>query len=41
MKFKKSVSDWCVENNRFDILDRWDYDMNITNPSDISIYSKD
>ena len=41
MKFKKSVSDWCVENNRFDILGRWDYDMNITNPSDISIYSKD
>ena len=41
MGFKKSVFDWCVENNRFDILDRLDYDTNDINPSDISIYSKE
>ena len=41
MRFKKSVFDWCVENKRFDILDRWDYNANYINPSDISFYSKD
>ena len=40
MGFKKSVFDWCIENNRLDILDRWDYDMNEINPSEISVYSK-
>jgi hypothetical protein len=41
MSFQKSVFDWCIENNRSDILDRWDYQLNNINPSDISIYSKD
>lgn len=25
---EKSFCDWCIENNRQDILDRWDYDLN-------------
>lgn len=41
MGFKQSVYDWCIENNRIDILDRWDYELNIANPRDISIYSKE
>lgn len=38
---KYSVYDWCIKYNRNDILDRWDYDLNSINPSDVSIYSKD
>ena len=40
MKFSKSFYNWCVENSRTDILDRWDYDLNTINPSDVSVYSK-
>ena len=25
---KKSFYDWCIENNRVDLLDRWDYNVN-------------
>ena len=25
---KQSFYDWCIENNRQDLLDRWDYDLN-------------
>ena len=31
-KNKKSFYDWCVENNREDILDRWDYELNDCSP---------
>jgi hypothetical protein len=41
MWFKKSVYNWCVENNRVDILNRWDYDMNVVDPHDVSVHSKD
>jgi transcription elongation factor Elf1 len=41
MGFKQSVYDWCISNNRLDILDRWDYNLNLKHPNDISIYSKD
>jgi len=36
LKNGKSFEQWCLENNRQDILDRWDYDLNDCNPSDIS-----
>lgn len=41
MRFKQSVYDWCIENNRTDILNRWDYNMNIIDPHSVSIYSKE
>ena len=36
----KSLYDWCVENNRQDILDRWDYELNNCNPKDVLYKSK-
>ena len=33
---KKSFYDWCIENNRQDLLDRWDYDLNDFSPKEIS-----
>jgi len=37
-KIKKSNSfhDWCIENNREDVLDRWDYDKNEKTPYEIT-----
>lgn len=36
MKIKtKSFYDWCVDNNRYDLLDRWDYELNSENPFDV------
>lgn len=29
---KQSFYDWCMENNRKDLLDRWDYDLNKKSP---------
>lgn len=31
----KSVKDWCVENNRQDVLDKWDYELNNCKPSEV------
>ena len=31
----KSFYDWCVENNRQDMLDRWDYELNDCSPKDV------
>lgn len=31
-----SFEQWCIDNNRQDILDRWDYELNNYNPSEIS-----
>ena len=31
----KSFYDWCIENNRQDVLDRWDYELNDRSPKDI------
>ena len=31
-KNKKSFYDWCIENNRQDVLDRWDYELNDCSP---------
>lgn len=38
---KMSVYDWCIRNNRIDILDRWDYSLNTFSPKETSIYSKE
>lgn len=37
---KISLYDWCVQNNRQDILDRFDYDKNQFKPQDVSLYAK-
>lgn len=39
-KIKKTFYDWCIKNNRQDLLDRWDYSMNNCNPDEIG-YSTD
>ena len=36
----KSFYDWCIENNRKDVLDRWDYELNDKKPSEVG-YSSD
>lgn len=35
-KITKTFYDWCVENNRQDLLDRWDNQLNYTNPNCVS-----
>ena len=35
----KSFYDWCIENNRQDVLDRWDYELNGCSPKDVSYSS--
>jgi len=35
----KSFHQWCVDNNRQDILDRWDYVLNDCDPNDVSYAS--
>lgn len=32
----KSFQEWCVENNRQDVLDRWDYKLNSKSPLNIT-----
>ena len=36
LKNGKSFYDWCIENNRQDVLDRWDYELNDCSPKDVS-----
>ena len=31
---ENNFKQWCIDNNRFDILSRWDYDLNQSNPED-------
>jgi len=31
----KSFETWCIDNNRQDVLDRWDYELNYLNPYDV------
>ena len=38
LKKGKSFYAWCIDNNRLDVLDRWDYDLNICSPNEI-LYS--
>ena len=40
-KIKKSLKEWCIENNRLDLLDEWDYDKNDDlTPDDVSYGTK-
>ena len=32
-KIKKTFYDWCMENHREDLLNRWDYDKNLRTPN--------
>ena len=34
--FSKSFYDWCVENDRQDVLERWDYELNNCSPKEIA-----
>ncbi len=36
LKNGKSFEQWCIENNRQDILDRWDYELNKYKPNEVS-----
>ena len=36
IKNGKSFEQWCIENNRQDVLNRWDYDLNKYKPSEIN-----
>lgn len=40
IKNGKSFEQWCIENNRQDILERWDYDLNDCIPSEVTYKSK-
>lgn len=35
-----SFFDWCNKNQRKDLLERWDYDLNAMSPKDIAHYSR-
>ena len=36
---RKSFYDWCIENNRIDILEEWNYEKNTISPKDVSLQS--
>ena len=38
-KMKKSFKQWCDENKRQDLLDRWDYEKNTLSPEEVSYAS--
>jgi len=38
-KIKYSFKQWCDDNNRQDLLDRWDYDATGFSPEDITFAS--
>ena len=38
-KIEYTFEQWCIDNNRQDILERWDYDLNDKNPSEVSYKS--
>ena len=40
LKNSKSFEQWCIENNRQDVLDRWDYELNDCKPSEILFSSR-
>ena len=39
-KPKKTFYDWCIENDRQDILELWDYTLNKVSPKDVGFSSK-
>ena len=40
LKKTKPFKQWCIENDRQDVLDRWDYDKNNKNPDEIPYGTK-
>lgn len=40
-QIKKTVYEWCEENNRKDILNLWDYDLNNLTPKETGFYDKE
>ncbi len=36
----KSFYDWCIENNKKDLLNRWDYELNEKSPREVGFNSK-
>jgi hypothetical protein len=36
LKNSKSFEQWCIESNRQDVLDRWDYELNECKPNEIT-----
>jgi hypothetical protein len=40
LKNGKSFEQWCIENNKQDLLDRWDYELNDCKPSEMSYATK-
>lgn len=40
IKKGKSFEQWCIENDRQDILDRWDYELNGCSPKDVCYGTK-
>lgn len=36
---KQTLYDWCIENNRQDILDLWDYELNTKTPKEVGVRS--
>lgn len=40
LRKSKSFEQWCIDNDRIDILNRWDYKSNNCNPNEISYGSK-
>lgn len=38
-KIEYSFANWCEDNNRMDLIDRWDYDLNNISPSNVSYKS--
>ena len=39
MRATKSFYDWCIENNRTDLLNRWNYDLNKFSPKEVGCQS--
>jgi len=35
-RIKQSLYDWCIENHDYEILDRWDYELNKYSPKDVT-----
>ena len=39
LKKSKTFEQWCIENNRYDILLSWDYDLNDCSPDEVTYMS--
>jgi len=39
-KIRYTFEQWCLDNNRLDILNRWDYELNKCKPSKIGYSTK-